>query len=220
MKTIKLMALVCLAYFAFGCEFDQTEIILNDDLTQALEDDNKGVLRIGENTYIFNDNSKGTITKYKRNSRKHEFLYDTESLNINLENLQENYRLKDDSFIIENEVTDEYLKLLNVDESKPGTISFDVELSNGLKFENLNFTIPPSDSMGSANSRTSVACPWCWPLAYFLAAILDELGDDVYSICALALNNCANAGGVAELEVTEGGWFSESTCTVNCQLPD
>jgi len=222
MKTIKIVAIVCLAYFASACDLDQTEIISNDDLTQALEDDNKGVLRIGENTYIFNGNSKGTITKFKGNSRKHEFFYDTESLNIKPENQQENFRLTENSFIIENEVTDEYLKLLNVDESKPGTISFDVELSNGLKLENLSLIIPPNDSLSSANSRTSVAvpCPVCWPIAYVLAAILDELGDDAYSICALALTNCANAGGIAEMEATEGGWFTDSSCSVKCQLPD
>jgi hypothetical protein len=32
MKSIKLMAVVCLAYFASACEFDQTEIIPKDDL--------------------------------------------------------------------------------------------------------------------------------------------------------------------------------------------
>ncbi|REG92117.1 hypothetical protein [Algoriphagus antarcticus] len=220
MKTIKLVAVVCLAYFASACELDQTEIIPNDDLTQALENDNQGVLRIGEKTYIFNENSKGTITKFAGNSRKYEFLYDTESLNIKPDYQRENYRLTEDSFIIENELTGEYLKFVNVDESKSGTISFDVELSNGLKLENLNFVIPPNDSLGSANSRTDVACVLCYIYVFekILDSILDQLGDNFDSNCALALNNCANSGGVAELKLSDG-WFG-SSCEVSCQLPE
>lgn len=145
-------------------------------------------------------------------------------MNIKPGSQYENFRLSDGSFIIENAVTDEYVKFVNIDESKPGIISFDVELSNGLKLENLNLAIPPSDPLGSANSRTSgvppVLCPWCWVGIVVLDAILDSLDDDSYSICTLALVNCANAGGVAQTESTEGGWFSAGSCSVKCELPD
>jgi hypothetical protein len=219
MKSIELMAVVCLAYFASACEFDQTEIIPKDDLSEVLEDVKKGVLRIGENTYIFNDNSKGIITKFKGNSRKYKFLYDTESLNIKPDVEQDNYRLTEDSFQLANEVTGEYVKFVNVDESKSGFVSFDVELSNGLKLENVTLEIRQNNSLGSANSRTST-CYICgvWIAERVLDSILDSLSDDIGSNCALAMNLCFNGGGVPEMKMSDG-WFS-SSCEVSCTMPE
>ena len=214
MKNLKLVSQIICFIFLASCEFNQEIEDVNFELAEAMKADNNGILMIGEKTYVFNNNANETITKFVKKTKGYEFFYNQESLNIDKENGYQNFRVSEGNYIIENEATGEFLKFINFKESGDGVVTFDVIASNGTVLRDLTFNYPIDNAESSVNSR--VTCVWCYaiPLIKLAEAVLDSIGDNLDSNCALAMNLCANGGGVPEVELTEG--FFGSSCSVTC----
>jgi hypothetical protein len=91
------------------------------------------------------------------------------------------------------------------------TVHFDVQLSNGQILKSIKFN--------SSDIPFEAKCPYCWPIAYIVKeiaeAIIESSGDSYDSNCNNAIDSCGDAG-VDEIEIIDGGWFGESSCTVTC----
>jgi hypothetical protein len=214
MKLFKFsLSLILIAFFT-GCEIVEPDKTNINELDQALEEKNKGVLLFKDNTYIFNENSENTITKFVKDEKNYEFKYIQSSLNINEEEMYKKYRTDIDSYRINNQVTGEYIDIFNLKENKDGSIAFDIKSSSNITLNNLKLFYPMKNPTNDINNRTEI-CYWCIsiPLALIDAA-LDLLSDDFDSNCSKAISSCGT-NGVANIEITEG-WFS-SSCTVECK---
>lgn len=183
-------------------------------MDQALLEKNKGVLLFKDNTYIFNENSANTITKFVKDEKNYEFKYIQSSLNINEEEMYKKYRTDDDSYRINNQVTGEYIDILNLKENEDGSIEFDITSSSNITLNNLKLFYPIENSTNNINNRTEI-CYWCIAIPISLIdAAIDLLSDTFDSNCSQAISSCGT-NGVANIEITEG-WFS-SSCTVECK---
>ncbi|MCS5491502.1 hypothetical protein [Algoriphagus limi] len=203
-----------------ACVPENQPSVLEDTLEEALKIPNNGVVTVGEKTYIFNQDPNQGISKFVQSSKVYDFSFSPESMPIDVKSTLENYRTSGDSFIIENEETGEFIRLVNVQEISADKISFDVETSNGLSLEGFNLKLNDIPSENS-NSRITT-CWWCFalPVLKLAEAIIDSLGPNIDSNCELAITTCANAGGFPDVDLKEeDGWFGKSSCSVECKMP-
>ncbi|SDC74527.1 hypothetical protein SAMN04488104_100526 [Algoriphagus faecimaris] len=200
-----------------ACVPENEPSVLEDALEEALKTPNNGVVTFGEKTYIFNQDSNQTISKFVKSSKAYDFTISPESMPIDVNSTLENYRTSGESFLIENEETGEFIRLVNIQEVSANEISFDVEASNGVNLEGFNLQLNNISSENS-NLRTTT-CWWCiaLPVLKLAEAIIDSLGPNIDSNCELAITTCASTGGIPEVELTDD-WFGKS-CSVECKIP-
>lgn len=208
--------LYCCGLLMFACVPENQPSVLEDALEEALKTPNNGVVTFGEKTYIFNQDPEQGISKFKNSSKVYDFSFSPESMPIDVNSTLENFRTSGDSFTIENEETGEFIRLVDIQEVAADRISFDVEASNGLSLEGFDLQLNNNSSENS-NLRTTTCWACLIPLIKLAEAIIDSIGDNIDSNCALAINSCANAGGVPDVELKDG-WF-EKSCSVECKMP-
>lgn len=171
----------------------------NSELENALKNTNLGVINYENKTAIIKN--------------KHEVMMFTNShlaYQINYSNMDKievisNDTTQDEVKII-NSRTNEFMKFKNVVYLEDASIVFDLETSTGLYYESITY---------KSNSAIE-KCPWCWVVPVITKAITDILEDDYDSNCASAIESCGSAG-VDSVEIVDGGWFGESSCTVTCK---
>ena len=215
MNNLKFLVLGILITFFSSCSLVEKESgLTEDDLTLTLKSENLGVLKFENNTYIFNKNSAGSISKFIDKIKVGEFNYVESSLNLK-EDSFENLRVVDDSFQITNSVTGEFVEVFNLSQDKDGLLNFDIKTSTGLTLEGFNYLVPSVKSATASNARTQT-CWLCWGIVLEKLAevILDSVGDNFDSNCAKAIVACGE-NGVANITIIDG-WFVDS-CEVECK---
>lgn len=114
-----------------------------------------------------------------------------------------------DEIQILNSNTGEFMIFKNIRNIENNTMIFNVETSTGLKYENI---IYKSDSVDQK-------CGWC----PFIPIIIDTVKEIIKendnsgydANCAAAIDACGE-NGVESITIIDGGWFSDSSCTVVC----
>ena len=214
MKILSFLVLGILTTFFSSCSLVEKENGVLDDLTPALNLENLGVLKFEDNTYVFNKNSAGSISKFIDKKKVREFNYVESSLNLK-EDSFENLRVIDDSFKITNRVTGEFIQVFNLSQNEGGFLNFDIRTSNGKSLEGFNYLVPNVKSPIASNVRTQT-CWICWGIVLEKLAevILDSVGDNFDSNCAKAIVACGE-NGVANITIIDG-WFVDS-CEVECK---
>lgn len=215
MNKLKFLVLGILITFFSSCSLVEKESGLTEDyLTLTLKSENLGVLKFENNTYVFNKNPQGSISKFLDESKIGEFNFVESSLNLK-EDSFENLRVVDDSFQITNSVTGEFIEVFNLSQGKDGLLNFDIKTSTGVTLEGFDYLGPNPKSPSASNARTQT-CWLCWGIVIEKLAevILDSVGDSIDSNCAKAIVACGEDG-VANITLIDG-WFTDS-CEVECK---
>jgi hypothetical protein len=214
MKMLKKLVFSLGFAFMTSCSVIEIEGGITDDLNLALKSENLGVLKLENKTYVFNNNTQKSISKFENQFKVSEFKYDENSLNLK-EDSFENLRVKNNSFQITNSVTGEYIEILNLSENKEGVLSFDIRTSNGKTLKGFEY-FSKNDTLTSSSNLRTQTCWLCWGvvLEALVESILDSLGDNFDSNCAKAISACGE-NGLAKIQIIDG-WFQDS-CIVECK---
>lgn len=168
----------------------------NSVLENTVKNSNIGVIDYENKIVVIK--SKDRVARFSNGVLDHHIVYS--NLNeIEVNNTNNEVR-------INNTITREFMIFKNIVNVDSKTIVFDVQTSEGIYYENIKY-----------QSNTTIAkCPWCWIVPVITKAVTDILEDDYDSNCASAIEACGSAG-VDSVEIIDGGWFGESSCTVTCK---
>lgn len=207
MKKLLLLANIFTLFFLTSCSTDTDEFIVLDEdilkLSEALKESNLGVVKYDERTSIIK--SKNEIQKF--NGDLFEF-------NVVFSNLTDlgisTDKSKSNEVEITNPITGEFVIIQNVITLNDTTIVFDLLDNNGQLYESIEYH----------SEMLNEKCGWCWIVPIIVPVIVDLLDDDggdgYDSNCSQAIDACGE-NGVQSVTIVDGGWFSDSSCTVICK---
>lgn len=194
-----------------SCTSEEEENNELSALEQELSMDNNGTLTVESTTYIFK--SAGEIAKFKGNSKAFDFTYSNE---IKYTASGSEAKHGEDDIVLTNPDTEEFIRLHNFKDLKNNRTQFDVELSNGKKFNSVIYN-SKSQLITDANKCHQ------WPCRNIdddaLNALLEISQDDATGPCNETVATCAKSGGRPHVTITRGnGWFDGSeSCVVECK---
>lgn len=215
-KKLKIIIILALS-LGMSCTSEDSEsaISLEIDNRLKLEEaklvSNNGILKYNEKMFIFNNN--GITHKFLDN--KLEYNYDFKNkVEFVGKNLSEQ-RNMGNAILIENPVTSEFIKIIDIVNLDNTNVQFNVVTSSGYILNGIKLDY---SGVASEYSDSSRACPICWPIAWVVSelieAIIDLESDNLDSNCKEAIAACGE-NGLASFEQIDG-WFTDG-CKVTCK---
>lgn len=212
-NTLKLISgifLLSITLYSCSSETEEKSSEINAlEMELALE--NKGVLQVEGNTYIFKNS--GETVKFVNESMEFDFQFANE-INFRTEVVESKHQ--GEVLVITNSETNEFVKLSNLVDLKNGSIEFDAELSNGQTFSSLTFKAGKGISSEAGKWHDELASS---STTVVLGAVIEMSNNHLSSECKAEIEACAAAGGRSTVILDKGkGWFSTSeTCKVVCK---
>jgi hypothetical protein len=208
MKKIFLLANIFTLFFLSSCSDNNRDEFLtnsNSDVTldKLLREPNLGVISYMNRTSVIVDPNK--TFRFRDEKLDYELLF-SNLVDIEIvESKSTNNEIK-----VINSNTGEFMIFKNIEDVDEKTKTFDLETSTGYFFESITLQ----------TDLINQKCAWC-PLIPIIVETIKEILDDSGSggydeNCAAAIEACGD-NGVSSIELIDGGWFSDSSCTVICK---
>lgn len=171
---------------------------------------NKGTLTVESTTYIYKES--GTTTKFVEDQRAFDFTYAGE---LNYTATSESKHEGDD-LIITNPETSEFIRLSHFKDLKNNKLQFDVEFSNGKKFNSVVYNSP--SKLVTDNGKCH-DYPCRDVDLNTINSLMEFAQDDALGSCKETVATCASTGGNPNLTLVRGHrWFtSPESCAVECK---
>jgi|SRR5690606_11013243 len=209
-KTYKIISgLFLFSVLITSCSSEEETIELSA-LENELSLAHNGTLTVESTTYIFKDS--GETTKFVEDKRAFDFTYSGE---LNYTATSESKHEGDD-LIITNPETAEFIRLSHFKDLKSNKLQFDVEFSNGKKF---NSVVYNSQSKLVTDNGKCHDDPCRNVDLNTINSLMEFAQDDATGSCKETVAACASAGGKPSLSIKRGHrWFtSPESCTVECK---
>ena len=206
-KIISGLFLFSLLFTSCSSEEETSEV---NALENELSLDHTGTLTVESTTYIFKNS--GETTKFNGNDREFDFKFEG---NLNYTAAVSEAKHDSDDLIITNNETGETITLSHFVDLKNNKLQFDVEFSNGKKFNSVVY---------NSSSKLITDSNKChdWPCRNVdeitLNSLIEFAQDDAIGTCQETISACASAGGKPSLSIKLGHrWLSSpDSCTVTC----
>ncbi|MEP0265025.1 hypothetical protein [Dokdonia sp.] len=219
MKIFRYLFLASAFIFFFSCSTDENsnetsfeteniEVISTTIDNGSIENQtSKNTLRYGDVTY--KNNTDGTVTRTQPGKKTYTIINES-SKKSSLEIRREKGNNAIQEYVITNDITKEFVKLVNV-KKYDGFYTFDMVNNLGITAENIVF--------GGDLAQLEQRCPPCVILiiAVVVGAVVELLSDSPLEECTAAMNllNCSGDSNPF-MNFDEGGWFSGASCSVGC----
>lgn len=205
MKNVfKMLPLLAMAVTLFSCSTEE-ETVETSALDLELNLENSGVLEVGSTTYIFK--KSGETVKFNNEDLQFGFRF-THDLNFTIQENTEKH--SGGELLITNPETEEFIRVSRIEQLGLRTVQFDVELSNGQKYNDVILETKKDIASGKWHEDPALAME---------SSVMEAFIEPAQSgNCSAAVVACERSQGRATIVLTSAkSWFTPAqACKVEC----